>query len=166
MARPRGRKPAPTYLKLVKDVRKHRINSAEAKVPTEHIPEPPDHLSEEALLEWSRVCGRLYRAGLLTEVDQGILAAYCTAYGRWVIAERALSHFRSEMEKKGDPSHGLMMTTINGNLIQNPLVGTANKAMQDMARYATDLGMTPSARSRVTAKPPESDEDPADRYLA
>jgi phage terminase small subunit len=43
-----------------------------------------------------------------------------------------------------------MIKTKSGNVIQNPLVGTANKAMSDMARYAAELGMTPTARARVT----------------
>ena len=47
-----------------------------------------------------------------------------------------------------------MIKTSNGNLVQNPLVGTANKAMSEMMRYAVEFGMTPSARSRVDAHVP------------
>jgi len=42
-----------------------------------------------------------------------------------------------------------MIKTTNGNAIQNPLVGMANRAMADMVRYATEFGMTPSSRSRI-----------------
>lgn len=45
---------------------------------------------------------------------------------------------------------GLIIKTKSGNLIQNPLVGAANKAMADTVRYAAEFGMTPSARTRVT----------------
>jgi phage terminase small subunit len=44
--------------------------------------------------------------------------------------------------------------TTNGNAIQNPLIGTANKAASDMVRYAAEFGMTPSARARISAQPP------------
>jgi phage terminase small subunit len=44
-------------------------------------------------------------------------------------------------------------------------VGTANKAAADMMRYAAEFGMTPSARSRISAEPPEESEDPADRFF-
>jgi P27 family predicted phage terminase small subunit len=44
---------------------------------------------------------------------------------------------------------GLMIKTSNGNAIQNPLVGTANKAASDVVRYAAEFGMTPSARVRL-----------------
>ena len=39
-----------------------------------------------------------------------------------------------------------MIKTSNGNAIQNPLIGTADKADSDMVRYAAEFGMTPSAR--------------------
>lgn len=164
MPRPRGKKPAPTHLKLVKGVAKNRVNKSEPDIPL-GMPVAPDHLTVEGKAEWENVGLRLYRAGLLGVIDHGILGAYCQAFGRWVVAERALQHFREEMIKKGDPSLGLMMTTINGNLIQNPLVGTANKAMADMARYAVDLGLCASSRSRISAQPVAADDE-ADRYLA
>ena len=49
-------------------------------------------------------------------------------------------------------THGLIIRTQGGNAIQNPLVGTANKAMADMMRYAAEFGMTPSARTRIWAE--------------
>jgi P27 family predicted phage terminase small subunit len=103
---------------------------------------------------------RLLAAGVLTAIDRATLAAYCQAYGRWVQAERALA----EMAKRDLITAGLLIKTTNGNAIQNPLVGTANKAMSDMVRYATEFGMTPSARSRVRANFDEK-KDPADRFF-
>lgn len=70
--------------------------------------------------------------GLLTELDRVALACYCTAYGRWVQAERALECMAEE-----DPANGgLTITTTSGNVIQNPLVGIANKARADALRAA------------------------------
>ena len=82
-------------------------------------------------------------------------------YGRWVQAERAIA----KMAQKDHLTGGLMIKTTNGNAIQNPLVGTANKAAADMMRYAAEFGMTPSARSRIAATPPEEGSDPADRFF-
>ena len=87
----------------------------------------------------------LREEGMFTALDRGMLAAYCQAYGRWAQAERALA----EMGKLDPVAGGLMIRTKSGNAIQNPIVGTANKAMSDMARFAAELGMTPSARTRV-----------------
>ena len=162
MPRPVGRKPLPSYLKVVKGTaRKHRINAAEPKLQP-NLPSPPPHLSDEAKVEWGRVSQDLYDAGLLTKIDRAILAAYCAAYGRWQMAETALQ----EMRVPGNLLSGLVSYTKNDQPIVNPVVGIANKAMADMARYATDLGMTPSSRSRVTPKPPIGEEDPSEKYTS
>ena len=158
-----GRKPTPTHLKLVKgNPGKRPLPKAEAKV-VPSLPEPPSHLSDEARVEWARVSDELFKVGLLSGVDRAALAAYCQAYARWVQAERAIA----EMAKRDQLTGGLMIKTTNGNAIQNPLVGTANKAAADMVRFAAEFGMTPSARSRIAAAPPsEEDADPARKYLA
>ena len=122
------------------------LNPREAK-PELELPSPPPFLNADAKEEWVRVSAELYGLGLLTGIDRGPLAAYCQAYGRWTQAERAIL----EMQKNGKLGAGLMIMTSNGNAIQNPLVGTANKAMRDMIHCAAEFGMTPSARSRVDA---------------
>lgn len=48
-------------------------------------------------------------------------------------------------------TNGLMIRTVDGNAIQNPLVGTANKAASDMVRYASEFGFTPAARAHISA---------------
>ncbi len=143
----RGRKPKPTRIKrLHGNPGRRPLNGAEA-MPEPATPSPPEFLSDEAKQEWSRVSDQLFRLGLLSQLDRTSLAAYCQAYGRWKQAEAAIA----ELAKRDQLSHGLMIKTSNGNLIQNPLVGTANKAMSEMMRYAVEFGMTPSARSRVDA---------------
>jgi P27 family predicted phage terminase small subunit len=47
---------------------------------------------------------------------------------------------------------GLVVTTSNGNVVQNPLVSIANKSMHEMMRFAVELGMTPSSRMRIPAQ--------------
>jgi P27 family predicted phage terminase small subunit len=158
---PRGRKPKPTHLKVVTgNPGKRQINENEPR-PDLSIPAPPPHLSDEAKVEWGRVCDQLYRLKLLSDIDRASLAAYAQAYGRWVQAERALA----KMAESDGVTKGLLVKTRNGNAIQNPLVGTANKAMADMMRYAAEFGMTPSARSRLSTDG-EDKEDPARRYFA
>jgi P27 family predicted phage terminase small subunit len=135
----RGRKPYPTHLKLLKGNPGRRPLNGSEPAPRKMLPDPPAELSADARGEWDRVAPELYRVGLLTGVDRSALAAYCQVYGRWVQAERGIAE------------GGLLSMTSKGNLIQNPLVGIANKAMADMVRYAAEFGMTPSARVRVRA---------------
>ncbi|MEP2029270.1 MAG: phage terminase small subunit P27 family [Paracoccaceae bacterium] len=143
----RGRKPKPTQLKLITGtLRKSRTNKNEIR-PDVVRPDPPDHLSHQAKIEWDRIVGNLFSLGIMTALDRGALAAYCQAYGRWVQAERALARF----SKNDAATFGIMLKTSHGNAIVNPLVSAANKAQADMVRYAAEFGMTPSSRSRVSA---------------
>jgi len=160
-----GQKPKPTHLKLITgNPGKRALPRAEARAILA-LPAVPAHLTDDAKVEWGRVSDELYKIGLLSGIDRAALAAYCQAYGRWVAAERAIATMAA-----GDTlTAGLLIKTTNGNAIQNPLVGTANKAMADMVRYAAEFGMTPSARSRINATPAQNPQggaiDPADRYL-
>lgn len=150
MPQPPGRKPKPTRLKIVAgNPGKRALNLEEAKVDLSQPP-PPPFLNDDAKVEWGRVSSELYSAGLMTNIDRAALAAYCQAYGRWAEAERALA----KMAEKDPVNHGLLIRTSNGNAIQNPLVGIANKAHADVIKYAAEFGMTPSSRSRVKAEPP------------
>ena len=146
----RGRKPTPTRIKKLHGNPGRRPLNAGEPHPEPAIPSPPEFLSDDAKREWERVSKQLFRLGLLSQLDRTSLAAYCQAYGRWKQAEAALA----ELARRDQLSHGLMIKTSNGNLVQNPLVGTANKAMSEMMRYAVEFGMTPSARSRVDAHVP------------
>lgn len=158
----RGRKPRPTYLKLVTgNPGKRRLNRAEPQPATAAPPQPPTELYADAKAEWRRVARRLHELGLLTGVDRAALAAYCQAWGRWRQAERALA----EMARHDPVTGALMIKTKDGNAIQNPLVGVANKAMADMVRYAGEFGMTPSARSRIRGEPAQDTADPAAKYF-
>jgi P27 family predicted phage terminase small subunit len=150
-----GRKPTPTHLKLIRGTtRRDRSNPKEAKIDASFgKPEPPAHLSPEGREEWDKQCDLLFKIGLLTMIDAPVFAAYCQAYGRWRRAEEQLSTQTS-----------FLVRTKVGNFIQHPLVGTANKAMHDMVRYAVELGLTPSARTRIHAEP--SANDPATKYLS
>lgn len=106
----------------------------------------------------------LHAMGVLTPLDRAAFAVYCQAYGRWVRAERALE----AMVVKEPATQALLMKTKSGNLIQNPLVGTANKAMDSLLKAATELGMTPSVRSRIETPSSggSSKQSPAAEFFA
>lgn len=117
------------------------MNPDEA-MPDPAIPSPPEHLSQAASVEWGRITQDLYTLGLLSHIDRSALAAYCVVYSRWAEAEELIK------EK------GILIKTTNGNVIQSPLVGIANKAMELMHKYLTEFGMTPASRARVRADKP------------
>lgn len=148
-----GRKTTPTAIKeLHGNPGKRPLNKREPKPRIIGALSPPSVMSDDAKREWRRISAELYRLGLLTTIDRASLAAYCQAYGRWFHAERLLRQFEAK-----DPVAGLLAKTTNGNVIQSPLVGVANKAMADMVRYAAEFGMTPSARTRIATEGREID---------
>src|SRR5687768_8472895 len=97
-----GRKPTPTALKVLRGNPGRRpVNPGEAK-PAVRLPSPPSHLSKEAKREWRRTGQFLLNLGLISELDRAAFAAFCTAWGRWVEAERALNE------------HGILIKSPNG----------------------------------------------------
>ena len=148
-----GRKPLPSNLKSIKGTaRKGRENRGEPR-PDPNIPEPPDWLSRDALIEWGRVSGRLYRLGLLTDIDRAALASYCQLCGRIAQVERELNALGTVLDE-----------TPNGMKQQHALVGIANKAHDLKRKFEAEFGMTPSSRSRVTVKKADESQDEWSRF--
>lgn len=122
------------------------------------LPEPPAHLTDKEKEEWVRAGEQLLNVGLIGELDTTVLAAYCSAYGRWVETQ--------ELIKK----HGVLVKSPSGFPMQSPYLAIANKAMEQMIKLMGELGMTPAARTRIprTEQPKQqrninfqkSDKDP------
>jgi P27 family predicted phage terminase small subunit len=147
----RGPKVKPAHLKLLEgNPGKRRVPTNEVRPRCDRIPEPPPFLIGIARQEWDRVAPQLYHLGLLTGVDIMPLAAYCQACGRWILAETR----QAEMAERDELTSGLVIKTTNGSVIQSPLVGIARRAAADMVRYASEFGLTPSARARLALDPP------------
>lgn len=135
-----GRK-LPTKIKLIKGTEKKcRRNNAEP-VPDPSRPAPPDDLSGVALAEWERLSEELYSLGLLTNLDQAALAAYCQYYADFWEAVAKLKELGPTIE------------TEKGNLVQSPWVGIKNTAGKIMRQYLAEFGLSPSSRAGVTATP-------------
>lgn len=143
-----GPKPRPAKLKILEgNPGKRRI--LEEPKPPSGKPEPPSHLDPYGLEEWNRVVDGLFAMGVLSVLDHGTLAAYCYSYSQWRGASEALNDIKAQ---KGFLA-SVLMPTKSGNIIQHPLVGICNKAAADMARYASEYAMTPSARARLAVEP-------------
>jgi P27 family predicted phage terminase small subunit len=137
----RGRKPKPTALKVIHgSPGKRPLNLREPK-PGLGIPTCPAHLCPSAKAEWKRLARQLHVLRIITELDRAALAAYCQAYGRWVEAERRL---------KETP---LLIKLPSGYIQPSPWLTIANKQLELMHKYMTDLGLSPASRSRVTTLP-------------
>lgn len=134
----RGRRPKPTVLKLVEgNPGKRPLNPREPK-PVTAIPSCPAHLLPSAKAEWKRLIRQLEDLRIISQLDRAVLAAYCQAYGRWVEAERKL---------KETP---ILLRTPAGYVQPSPWLAIANKNMELMHRFMSELGFSPASRARVT----------------
>ena len=143
----RGRKPVPTVLKVLRgNPGKRRLNDREP-MPGGAKPRCPSHLNGAARQEWHWLARRLHEIGLLTAIDRDMLAAYCEC--------KALRDEALAVVAKSN----LLIKNVQGNLVPNPLLGIANRALAQMARIASEFGMTPGSRTRIRIEKPEAEDE-------
>lgn len=142
-----GRKPKPTAVKLLEgNPGKRKLNKMEP-TPEVAIPECPNHLHGAARTEWHRLVVELQHLGMISRLDRAALAICCTAWADYVKA-------CNKLEKEGE-----VMISDKGGYYQNPWVGIKKRSMEQIQKFYTEFGMTPSSRSRVKLdKPSEEDE--------
>lgn len=124
-------------------------------MPEPDVPRCPSHLPQAGKTEWRRVVKELAKIGLLSQIDRGMLAAYCAHYARWVQAEKHLQ--RDEVQ--------LVVRTATGTYQRNPWVTVANDAMQGMKSFATEFGMSPAARTRIQVETEKEEKDPLQELI-
>ena len=154
MSRKGGPKATPTALLEITGGKRKGGPNLREPVPDGGMPPMPEWLHPYAQAEWHFIVPHLWAMKILTVVDKAMVAAYCAAYGWWRLAEEKMQ----EVAKSDPVSGGLLMKTISGNLIQNPLLGTANAARRDLMRAAAELGLSPAARAQLEAE--RDDDDP------
>lgn len=114
---------------------------------TVEAPEPPDFLSEQARPHWDSISDTLYKFGVMTALDVHALAAYCEVYARWLHANEQIC------------KNGCVIPDEDGFPRSSPYLRVANDAFQQMRSLLTEFGLTPAARSRVSA-PDRPTENP------
>ena len=145
----------PTYMKILRgNPGKRALNDAEPQ-PEPGIPGCPAHVRGIARQEWSRVVKELAALSAITRLDRGKLAATCVSYGRWVTAENAL------VETGGE----IVQSPITKVPMQNPWLSVANKALEQYSKLASDFGMDPSSRTRISTLKPRKDDDDEERFF-
>ncbi|MFE4828827.1 phage terminase small subunit P27 family [Streptomyces sp. NPDC056672] len=100
-----------------------------------------------ASTEWRRVVPVLEVAAGIGEVDHATVKDLCVCVARIDQAERDLSE------------RGLMVTAERGT-VKNGAATIATQYRTQLSRYIRELGLSPSARTAITA--PEPDDDDSD----
>ena len=138
----RGRKPIPTKLKVLQgNPGKRPLNESEPKPEaTDEGLEAPEFLNKVAREEWNRIVPIMRNLGVMTDVDTGIMIGYCQAYATLRKAIEDIEKYGLVYQPNEDKPY----------LQQTPFLSIANKAMTQMRKHASELGLTPSARARLS----------------
>lgn len=151
----RGPPPEPSALKLLKgNPGKRAINHAEpqpakAKKGSRRV---PSTLPPAGKRLWAALVPELERLNLLTKIDDATLHGACLSYARALEA--------GVLVKK----QGMTIVTDKGFIIQHPAVSIERNSWASWLRFATQFGLTPSARSSLHIKPLE-EKDAAEAFL-
>lgn len=109
----------------------------------------PNQLSRLAAAEWRRVTRELERAGVLAEVDRGVLTAYVTAWAHMMEAEAKLAD-------------GIVVAGRENTTVKNPAWQVYREANRTMLAAAVQLYITPVSRLRIPIAPGAVSDDGSD----
>ena len=150
----KGRKPKPTLLKMLDGNPGKRPLNEREPVCLPGVPLAPEWLDAEAQAEWHRVIPDLSEMGVLSRADRPALAAYCTAWSRWVEAEAMVKKFGTIVKS---PEKGFPM--------KSPYLSIADQALETMRKLLVEFGLTPSSRSRIRTLGAADAGDEFDQFL-
>lgn len=147
----RGPRPTPTaQLRLVgsRELEK-RGDEPQPQLGTSRM---PTGLPKEATAEWRRVVPELTKIGVLALIDRAVLIGYCEA---WSLYRDAIHALRKT---------GATYTTSAGNVAKHPNVSILNENRLAFLRFAGELGLSPSARVRLTSRA-SAPSDPLGQFV-
>jgi P27 family predicted phage terminase small subunit len=151
----RGPRKEPTILKIAKgNPGKRPLNKSEPKPPSDDIT-PPEWVTGVAREKWDNVVPKLIGMGVMTNADVDTIARYCTMHEQFV---KYLDQCR----------RGLDVLVIRDDagkvkyMQSTPAATMMTKLAASMLRIEQEFGLTPSARSGLSAtqsKPTDEVED-------
>jgi P27 family predicted phage terminase small subunit len=107
------------------------------------------HARQTAAELWGRTAPTLSRSMGLVNEQREVLVDYCVTWARIVQGERSLSR------------DGVVVDSARADRgqVRNPWTTVLNQYRSHLRSLAGELGLTPSAASRLTRLPTDDDED-------
>ncbi|HYG02119.1 MAG TPA: phage terminase small subunit P27 family [Chryseosolibacter sp.] len=105
-------------------------------------PKAPEFLGEYGRAEWDRVVTQLFARGILSETDLTIIQSYCYE----------MEQYYSDRDIIKSGNKYIRMTNKAGEtyLAVHPAVNAGNKHLANALKIATEFGLTPSSRTRIS----------------
>lgn len=132
-----GRKAKPTYLRVLEGNAGRRPLNTEEPEPAGDLTAPPHWLSDRQKETW-RYAIEAAPPGLLKRLDASVFTV-------WVVA----CDMHREAAEKVTQYGSLIKSPNTGVPMQSPYVSIMNKQGQIMMKAASEMGFTPSSRSKV-----------------
>lgn len=133
----RGRKPQPTWLKLVNGVPGHRPLNLDEPIPEGEVGEPPEWYPPLMAQLWKDAVAAA-PTGLLKLLDRSILNVWVTACAHHQEACEKIAQFGSVIKHP-----------VQGTPMASPFIAICTKNAELMMRAAAEMGFSPSSRSKV-----------------
>lgn len=150
-------KPVPTALRLIKgNPSKRAINKAEPKKVKANL-KVPAHLDPIAKTQWKKLAQTLDDLGVLSQTDLSALEQCCETYAR-------IRRLRAEIKKLGGTAYESVKESGEVLWKAYPQVAQLERAETNHKAYLSEIGLTPSSRSKVQIKEKTDDNDPLEKY--
>ena len=138
-----GRRPKPTTLKILEGNPGHRRLNLQEPKPPKGVPVCPIGLNEKSQETHAALAAQLNAMGVLTDADSTALE----------LLTGALTEYRAARDVVQTEGATYSCRTKNNGLMTRirPEVRIAESAMKRVMAILTEFGMTPAARTKVTA---------------
>lgn len=151
----RGRKPKATVLHLLTGTQRARSARPDEPQPVGDLVAPPEYFSDAQRTEWVYALEHAPR-GLLRRLDRNIFAQWCIVSVELVEHEIAIRTEGRVIELGGAQritvdKDGNKTTSVRSPIKRNnPRVGQMRDARLMMVKLTSELGFSPTSRSRIT----------------
>ena len=155
----RGRKPTPTALRILNGNPSKRPLPENEPKPASGLPPCPKRLQGEAREAWKRFGKILVDTGVVSRLDATIVETLCDTYALYVNAMAEVVKYGPVFMKEAGPGE-------MPEVMMNPHEFIARTARKDLLKMLSELGMTPTSRTRVSvANAMGPRKDPIDEFL-
>ena len=155
-----GRKPKPREVQIAEGRHLKNPGRFVDEVPETLSTEPqmPEHLDDRAQAEWQRLEEIMRAGGTWSATYQTAIEIYCETY----------SNYRRALDLVRATGQALRQTAADGQveIKRNPYSVELHKYKEETIKLMTELGITPSSRSRVKLPGGADADDPMMRLLA
>jgi P27 family predicted phage terminase small subunit len=139
-----GRRPMPTEWRLINGTARsddRRAAAVQPDMPQEE-PEMPDDIPEEAQWKWLETVELMRQMGTLSVAYSDLLRMYAETWAIYRDATRKVRQIGAAIVKIDKKEKTVSVKT-------NPLERVMRQSRQDLMRMEIELGLTPSAKSRL-----------------